>query len=792
VGETHPKLRSDLEIRSESPQPLSALLVKDPIVKRFYRFSSVQGAVLRLLDGQHDVATIAARASEECRTPVGSSQVEDFVGKLRGLLLLDHEACWSKLEASSSAGTRTLDNVLSIKLRAFNPDALLGRLERRLRFCFTAGFVAFVLAAMGAAFVLTILNWESLYVSLGSLFNLYSIPLILIVALAVTTLHEFGHGLTLKHFGGKVEEMGFLLLYFMPAFYCNVSDAWMLGKAQRVWVTIAGGFIQLFVWALATIAWRLLAPEVFASQVCVVVIAFSGIQTLFNFNPLIRLDGYYLLSDYLEVPNLRPKAFRFLRERLSRALLGTSEDQTTVTKREKRIFWRYGVASFLFSAALVTIGASRLAGWLVRNYQTWGLALFSGFALLSVQIASKEVVATGRFLGALGERIRKTPRLLIVSGLFVGGTFLPWELKISGDFTVKPAERVSVASQMEGTIKAVRADEGKRVHRGEVLAELENLSLKNDYDETRGEIVSKEASLKLLQAGTRPEEITKALKQLETKQTELANATRIQEERASLVETVKKKEAEVKNAKEVYERTSRLKQEGLIPQNDLEREQTNYEVKSRELTEAQAALKVLQEKTDRTRQLKRKEVEEAQSQLDLLRAGSRQEAIDAAKAEVDRLTEKKNNLEQQLGYLRICSTIDGVVSTPYLGNKVGEYIKKGEFFCEVVNLGTMLIDMPVPEKEIADVRPGFPIALKVRGYPKLSFQGRVTTISPVALESGSERKVLVKSELANDEGLLKAGMTGVGKILCGKRMIAELLSRRAVRWLRTEFWEYLP
>jgi HlyD family secretion protein len=110
----------------------------------------------------------------------------------------------------------------------------------------------------------------------------------------------------------------------------------------------------------------------------------------------------------------------------------------------------------------------------------------------------------------------------------------------------------------------------------------------------------------------------------------------------------------------------------------------------------------------------------------------------------------------------------------------------------VVNLGTMLIDMPVPEKEIADVRPGFPIALKVRGYPKLSFQGRVTTISPVALESGSERKVLVKSELANDEGLLKAGMTGVGKILCGKRMIAELLSRRAVRWLRTEFWEYLP
>jgi len=104
----------------------------------------------------------------------------------------------------------------------------------------------------------------------------------------------------------------------------------------------------------------------------------------------------------------------------------------------------------------------------------------------------------------------------------------------------------------------------------------------------------------------------------------------------------------------------------------------------------------------------------------------------------------------------------------------------------------MIIEMPVPEKEIADVRVGQPIILKVRGFSHRSFEGKVASISPVAIESGMERRVLVQSVLSNSDQTLKAGMTGVGKILCGKRMIAYLVTRRATRWLRTEFWEYLP
>src|SRR5206468_8042719 len=77
----------------------------------------------------------------------------------------------------------------------------------------------------------------------------------------VTTAHEFAHGLTCKHFGAEVHEVGFLLIYFQPAFYCNVSEAWLLPKkSQRLWITFAGGYFELFIWALVSLVWRLFEP----------------------------------------------------------------------------------------------------------------------------------------------------------------------------------------------------------------------------------------------------------------------------------------------------------------------------------------------------------------------------------------------------------------------------------------------------------------------------------------------------------------------------------------------------
>jgi len=795
VAEGYIRVRSDLEIRPESEDPTSPVIVKDPVARRFYRFTAVQAAVLEGLDGMVDATSLAAAVSGRFGTAVTESQIGDFVLKLRNLLLLDEQPCWLELEKLRKRNKRLLSTVLSYKVYAFDPDRLLTYLERKLRFCFRLGFNVIAAVSISLAVVISLLHWQSLFYSLGELFSLYTVPLVVMVAFAVMTIHEFGHGLTLKHFRGKVEEMGFMFLYFIPAFYCNVSDAWLLKKRERILVTLAGGYIQVVIWAWAIIAWRLLAPETFMSRACLVVIGFAAIQSLFNFNPLIRLDGYYLLSDYLEIPNLRSKAFAHLKRRIGAGLFGRWRyaHRALPPRPHERVFLAYGSAAVLFSAALIWIMLDQIGGWLLREYQTWGLVLLSALILMAIPAVNREAVPRNHNLvGGILVKFKKLPYFLLFASAILASGFLPWELKIAGDFTILPHAEVSVTPQCDGTLKDIRVTEGDPVNRGAVLAELQNLDLNNNYEETKGELASRRASLDLLRAGTRPEEIERARRTIETKRTELSTALRVDQERAVLQDKVARKQAELANAQKNYERSQSLLAAGLIARNEAERDQTLYEVRQKELAEAQGELKVLQERIDRTVQIKQRELDQARSELTILQAGSRKEQIRAMEAEVAKLEQKIRILEQQLQHLYIRSPIQGVVATPYLNNRIGEYIRKGDPFCRIVSMEAVRIDMPVPEKEIADVKPEYPIILKVRGYPRRSFEAHVRSISPVAMEDGSVRKIVVQGDIQNSEGLLKPGMTGVGKILCGKRTIAELLSRRAVRWIRTEFWQYLP
>ncbi len=787
----HAKLRSDLEIRSEAN---SSVIVKDPITHRFYRFTSVQAAVLDLLNGQNDPLSIATEVSRKQQTEVTEEQVKDFAAKLQNLLLLDHPYCWTKL-GSLTKGRRTIiRSLLSIKIHAFNPDKLLTSLERKLRFCFRPGFKAIVWSLVLIAVFISILNSESLFMSMGELFSLYSIPLIVVVIFVVMTVHEFAHGLTLKHLGGRVEEMGLLILYFIPAFYCNVSDAWMLNKRDRIRVTLAGGYIQIFLWALATIFWRFLTTETVASRVCVIAIAFIAIQTLFNFNPLIRLDGYYLLSDILEVPNLRPKALAYIKGRLISLLTGVRPSgEKGFSPRERRLFLCYGTASSLFTVLIVWIMFQRLGGWFVREYRTWGFILMSVLFFMAVPVANKEnMAASGKVTKAVVVRFRKNPMGLLILILVLLAGFLPWELKISGDFTMLASQRVSVTPQVLGNLKKINVEEGMQVHAGDVLAEIDNLELSNSFEDVKGELEAQKASLDLLKAGTRPEEIETVKKLIETRKAELNSIDRVDQQRGMLRENIAKSKAELENAQTNHERAQSLLSAGLIARNEADRERTSYEVRQKELEAAKLQLSVLEEQKERERDVKRKELEQARSELRLLEAGSRKEAIRESESKVNKLEEKLRILSQQVELLKIRSPIDGTVATAHLQNRIGDFLDKGNVFCEIVSNGMMIIEMPVPEKEIGDVRLGFPITMKVRGYPNRWYQARVRSIAPVAAVNGSQRIVIVHGELPNPDGSLKAGMTGVGKIRCGKRIIFEIASRRAIRWLRTEFWEYLP
>jgi Zn-dependent protease len=186
-----------------------------------------------------------------------------------------------------------------------------------------------------------------------------------IAYLLCSTIHEYGHAMACRAFGGNVTRMGVMLYVCIPMAFCDVSDAHRFSeKWKRIVVSAAGIYFQLLLAAIAGLAWALLALPASVELVLAQIVAITLVATLANLNPLLKLDGYYILSDWLEIPNLRPRAFATL-DRLARRLPVSGE------MRERRAFLWYGVLGGSYTVAIAGYVTWRFAHFVLR---TAGLA----------------------------------------------------------------------------------------------------------------------------------------------------------------------------------------------------------------------------------------------------------------------------------------------------------------------------------------------------------------------------------------------------------------------------------
>ena len=743
-----PKLRTDLTVSRQLEAGAVIYVVKDPVSRRYFRFKEVEGFLLQNLNGTMSLDDLRQRVSEEFEAPLRTEVLQRFLDRLRGLGLLetkDSESCSSTKRASRFQG-----DIFYLRFKAFDPDRLLEVLARQLRFCFTPWFVAGSALAVVVAAGITVGHWAEIKHDFFSALHLESLLVAWVTVIAVIILHEFAHGVTCKRFGGNVHELGFLLLYFQPTMYCNISDSWMFtDKSKRLWVTFAGAYFELALWAAATIVWRVIDPGSFVSWLALIVVITSGVKTLFNFNPLIKLDGYYLLSDWLEIPNLRGKSFAYLGDQFRKLTGSANRKVADATSRERRIFLLYSILAATYSYWLFAYALSYMARFLVNRYQAWGFVAFA--VMLGVMFRrplTKNIGVMANRLGYDGHVIsRTTKRIVWLVILTLGGVSLfvfNMELKVSGPFTILPIHNADIRAEVEGIIEEVFVDEGAMVKKGDLLARLSDRDYRAELRKVASEIDEKEAQLKLLLAGPRTEEI------------ELAKTL------------VTKAEERIKYAARRVEMDGKLFADKLVSQRDYE--------------DSKEILVVRQ-----------KELQEAQDRLRVLLAGSREEEIEANQAEIRRLKAQRAYFEEQLTSLDIISPIAGVVATHKLKETVGQNVKKGDLIAAVHELDTVTAEIAVPEKEIADVQIGQKVMLKARAFPASSFQGTVTAIAPVAAKQDewrNDRAVLVTTRLDNSTGLLKSEMSGNAKIYCGKQRLYNLVTRRFVRFLRVEMWSW--
>ncbi len=789
-----PRLREDLTWSRRDARGEEVWFLKDPVRRTYFRFSGAVAYVLRGLDGTATAEAVRQGFQAQFGDGLSAEELETVVGQAAKLGLLTRAAAAGRAQGAHSndvraGGVRTEDigteepsseetrrepllaRLLHLQLAAFDPDALLTWLEARLRLLFTPAVFWAWTGLVGAGLVTVAGSLRALALEADALIRWETILLLLPVLLVVTVLHEVGHGVTCKHFGGEVREMGFLLIYFQPAMYCDISDAWMLDRRARLWSVAAGTWVQLAVWGLSALAWRVTAPETLLHAAALLVVLVAGAGAVMNLIPFLKLDGYYFLSDWLEVPNLRARAFAHLRRFFLGALGARGEsargpalrgegDGVRYTDslpaqdgREARIFLTYGLSAGLLSSALLLYLLLAAHGFTARHLGAGCVALLWLFA---AGILARPAGALAAPVGRAWADVLRRPRfsrassVLLILAAAVAALFLvKWELRVSAEVRFEPLERAVVRSEIDGIVERVAVHENQQVAAGEVLFELSAREYRAALEQAEAELQKAQAELTLLTRGARAEEIRNAEGRVDKALTREEYARR-----------------DHAKSQELYERK-------IIPLKDL--------------LAAEEELVVRQ-----------KEVKEARGLLDLVRAGSRPEEIERTRAEVARLTSLARVARENLDRAQVRSPIGGRVLTPRPELLLGQRLERGAALIEVVDARRLRAEVEVPESEAAEVRTGQRVKIKARGYPGRSFWGEVVSVASAAEADpaaeraaflpGAQSRIRVHTELDNAEGLLKPEMTGNAKIYCGSRPLVELLTRRLVRYVRTEFW----
>src|SRR5262245_30606542 len=375
-----PRLRPELVVRPLGDH--GPYVVKDPRSGAYYHLGDQEHFLLTQLDGRRDAAAVCAAFAERFGQPLTPEDLQEFLDLAKGRGLLQGEGQGEKEERNPRArGAQEAPDpdaaplglrLLYWRKNFFDPDRLFTWLAPKTGFFWTPAFLLFSAGCVVSAAALLWANRHGAARSFLSSLRWETVLLAWLALLFVTTCHEFAHGLTCKRHGGEVHEVGFLLIFFMPCFYCNVSDAWLFReKSKRLWVTLAGGYFELFLWALAVFVWRLSTPDSLVNYAAFVVLSACGVQTLVNFNPLLKLDGYYLLSDWAEGHNLQQRAADHVKGRLRWLLWGAARPHT---EPRGRVLLAYGLVSWLYSLAFLGLSLVVLSHFLGSRLGLVGLA----------------------------------------------------------------------------------------------------------------------------------------------------------------------------------------------------------------------------------------------------------------------------------------------------------------------------------------------------------------------------------------------------------------------------------
>ncbi len=544
------RVRPDLTARRQSYHGELYWVVKEPVGLNYFRFHEEEYAILQMLDGNTSLEEIKERFEDEfAPQKITFADLQQFIGMLHrsGLVISDSAGQGRQLRKRRDEKKRKellgkLSNIFAIRFRGVDPERFLNWLYRYTRWVFHPLVVFLCLALAVSALSLVIVQFDVFRSRLPSFHEFFGRGnwFYLTLALAVVKIfHELGHGLACKHFGGECHEIGVMILVFTPCLYCNVSDSWMLpSKWRRAMIGAAGMYVEMVFASLATFIWWFSDPATLENQVALSVMFICSVSTLvFNGNPLLRFDGYYIMMDLTEIPNLRQKSTEVLKRFMVDLCLGLEQpDNPFLPQKNRFLFGLYTVAAVIYRWIVVL----SICWFLMKVLEPYGLRAIgvmiaaAGFFGLVVQ----PLYQLGKFFYMPG-RMHKVKRHRLAASLAVVGiliglvVFVPLPYHVRSTFEISPRNAASIYVDVPGQLKSIYVRNGDVVEPGQPLVTLENLDLALQVVRLEGRAATLETRLRGLErrayldetAGMRIKETRESLsmirEQLDEKQQEL-------------------------------------------------------------------------------------------------------------------------------------------------------------------------------------------------------------------------------------------------------------------------------
>ncbi len=497
------RIRQDLAIAPQKYEGRTYYVVKDPVSLRYYRFKEQEHFLIGLMDGDHTLDDSQKEYEKRFRPErLTLEDLESFAQQLLTAGLAHNESPQAgkqlfdrRKKRKRSELMQTLTNILYIKVPVFDPDRLLTRMLPYTWFIYTTLFALVSVATMLSAVLLVATHFDTFYEKLPGYHEFFSFSTVgyLWVALGIVkVIHEFGHGLTCKAFGGEVHEMGALFLVFSPCLYCNVSDAWtMPSKWKRILISFAGIYVELIIASIATFIWWNTPAMPFINNLSLSLMVVCSVSTVvFNANPLMRYDGYYILADWLEIPNLRERSNRFLQRLAMEFFLGIEVQPESYMALWRRIlFVLYAIISYVYRWVITF----SILYFMSRFLKPYKLGVISG--MLACGAAGSMIGwPLFRMLKNLNKRgrlpdmkpVRVTLTSIAVACLLLALFLVPLpvsRIRDIGLVQVQPdsIDKVSidVPNRMPAILRKLMVRDGQPVTKGQTLAEFSSLELQN-------------------------------------------------------------------------------------------------------------------------------------------------------------------------------------------------------------------------------------------------------------------------------------------------------------------------